>query len=142
MNRIIATIAFIIICNVSFAYSSSRLHKQAVTIDTTTNLIMQLDFDSFRGKPIDSFLAKIPQNYSIDRKLHSRAITPNGLVITYPNGNYIYIYINHPLCCVSNPHALPNQWSLTEIRMEKADDITLFDGETCLKGCHPDTEYN
>ena len=142
MSKLITAIAFAIICNICFGYSNKQLHIKAVTIDTTTNLIMQLDFDSFRGKPIDSFLVKIPQNYSSIQMYGAGFKGPFRLIIEYPNDNYIVVYVQHPICCVSNPHARPSQWSLTEFKMEKAGDITLYNREGCLKGCHPDTEYN
>ncbi len=145
MKNIIASIAFISICYMALADGgyryNNRVQKNSI-IDSTTSLIQQIDFGSFRGKPVDSFLVKIPQNYSSIEKLHTRAATPHGFVITYPNGNYIYVYIKYPLCCVSNPHALPSKWSIGELKMEKADDITLYDAAGCVKGCYPDKEYN
>ncbi len=145
MKKIIVLIAFISICTMAFAdggYNhNNRLQKRTI-IDSITNLILQLDFDSFRGKPIDSFLVKLPQNYSAINMYGAGVKGPFRLIIEYPNNNYIFVYVKRPICCVSNPKARPSQWSLSEFKMEKADDITLYDGVACLKGCHPDTEYN
>ncbi len=145
MKKIIALIAFISICYMAFAdggYTYTNRYTNRVVVDSTTSLILQLDFESFRGKPIDSFLVKLPQNYSSIHKFFAGAKVPGGLLIEYANGNYVRIYMQHPLCCISNPHAMPSQWNLNELKMEKAADITLNDGINCLKGCHPDKEYD
>ncbi len=145
MKNIITAIVFIALCTMALAdggYNHTNRFINKVIVDSTTSLILQLDFESFRGKPIDSFLVKLPQNYSSIRMYGAGVKGPLNLTIKYPNGNFIFVYVQRPICCVSNPGARPSQWSLNEFKMEKADDITLYDGVACLKGCHPDTEYN
>jgi hypothetical protein len=102
--------------------------------DTTLTYLSSLNLEIYKNKPIDSFLVKIPANYSqlkvmsADNPKYARI-----LGVKYTNGVFIYIYAHN--FRFINPRSETFSWDLNLFRKEDVLRIEVWKQVDCYNGC-------
>ncbi len=115
----------LIVCNSAYSQTS----------DTIYNKIKSINFYNYTNKPVDSFLAVIPQGYSrIKLYGHSASNKVRYLAIQYPGGSHIVIKVKKYIHM--NPIDANRVWDLNLYRKEQLHYVQLthwdFAGESAV----------
>jgi len=103
--------------------------------DSLTTYLTFLDLNAFVGTPVDSFIAKLPTNYS-RMKLFGGDFPKiaTRLIISYlPKNISISIYVHD--FKYMNPRSETMTWDAALFRKENIDHIEIFKGSDCINGC-------
>ena len=107
------------------------------TGDTTLNYLWSINLDNYKNKPVDTFLAKIPNGY-----LNFRILSPGNpkiaqvLSIEYTDDVYAWIYVYN--FQFMNPRSETMTWDMSLFRKENVDHIEVWKGVDCYNGCPDD----
>lgn len=102
--------------------------------DTVPTYLASLNLQNFIGKPIDSFIAKIPASYTSMKVYggHNPKVA-SQLSVSYPNGVEICIYARN--FQFINPRSETLTWDITLFRKEKLSKVIIYNGTECINGC-------
>lgn len=136
MKKLAIICLFIIIAQWSKANTSEYF---TACSDTVVTYLKQLDLYSFKYKPMDTLIVKLPQSY-ISMKVRGAWRTEHAdvLVIEYPNEVVVEIYALHTTYInPENPNKLPPDqvWSPALMRKENISYVKIWDRSECINGC-------
>ncbi|MCX6317662.1 MAG: hypothetical protein NTW29_10245 [Bacteroidetes bacterium] len=102
--------------------------------DTLVPFFTGLSLQYFSGKPVDTFLSKIPVNYA-EMKIGpgDQLKKAHFLYIRYSIGVSLAIYIKE--FNFMKPHPPASNWNITLLRKESIDRIEIYNGVNCINGC-------
>ena len=131
----------ILIAIISFGFTAKSASKikdvdsnRVVITDSIPAILAALNVDTFKTKPIDSFLTKIPTGYlSMRIFAHGNPKYAETLAVIYPNKVFIEIYVydfQH-----MDPRSETFTWDMDLFRKEKIHHIVIYNGVTCINGC-------
>ncbi len=118
-----------------FKYLRMRVHaNNAVPPDTTLTYLMALNIESYKNRPVDSFLLVLPANYLI-KKVYGRGRPKYAdvLIVTYPNGVAVHVVVRRFTHMNQRSNTL--QWDINLFKLENIDHIEIHAGPVCVKGC-------
>ena len=104
------------------------------TPDTTLSFLSSLNLNTYKNKPIDSFLIKIPSNYlemkimSADNPKYARI-----LAVKYADKVFLYIYAHN--FHFMNPRSETFTWNMALFRKEDVEHIEVWKAVDCYNGC-------
>lgn len=107
--------------------------------DTLLTYLSSLNLASFEDKPVDTFIAKIPTNYTSMKIFGgSREDYAGVLIIEYPGNVFIKVRVfEFTHMNPANPNKLPpsQAWNLALFRKEKVGYIIVYNNIHCVNGC-------
>lgn len=104
------------------------------TGDTTLTYLSSLNLDTYKNKPVSSFLAVIPNNY-----IRIRIGAPGNpkiaqiLSVRYANNVYAWIYVYK--FQYMNPRSETMSWDINLFRKENIHHIEIWKAVDCYNGC-------
>lgn len=115
-------------------YQNNGFSKATTYTDTLVPLLLSLDLSYYSGKPVDSFLVKLPANYT-DMQIGrgDQMKKAHFLYIKYANGVNIGVYVNQ--FSFMNPNPPASNWSIALFRKERIGRIEIYNGVICINGC-------
>lgn len=119
--------------------SLGKTSKSECINDSLILQLSQMNLPAFNGQPVDSFIARIPNNY-LSLKIMGgwRVDIADVLVIQYSDSIYIEVFVfEFTHMNPRNPNRLPpsQAWSITDFRKEKISYIKIYNNAHCLNGC-------
>jgi len=123
--------------------SMHRANKnKSLKQDTLIISLGTLNLSNFYDKPIDSLIAKIPQNFQSMKVLGgSKDDRAGKLLVSYNSNVYIVIRVREftHLDPTNPDKVLPEQrWSTTLMRKEKIYSIKIYNGNTLINHFNED----
>jgi hypothetical protein len=125
----------------SFGYNNLSQYNKAYKVstpvtDTLVPFFSGLSLPYYSGKPVDTFLMKIPVNYA-EMKIGpgDQLKKAHFLYIRYSIGVSVAIYVKE--FNFMNPNPPASNWNITLFRKESIDRIEIYNGVNCINGCQP-----
>jgi hypothetical protein len=137
MKKILLIVS-LIISTLAFAETPliARLDFKKITPcqDTLVPYLTALNLSNFIGKPIDSFLTKLPTNYTQIKILPGDQLKKAHMLYIRYNAN-VYLGIIVSKFQYMNPSPPSSNWSISLFRKETVAFIEIYNGINCINGC-------
>lgn len=133
---------FLIVLIFSFSTSKSLSqinyclisHDEAFPTDTVPTYLGSLNLEAFKGKPVDTILAKIPAGY-ISMNIYGGDNPKRAAKLLVVYANHVVAEIHVRKFHFMNPWSDTMSWDMALFKKEKVYRIIIYSGSDCINGC-------